>query len=447
LYCIRSTRTPSLCIATAFVSLFWYRTIASACLATITVERTGSGLDLSPSSWEDRGGGSAGGGDERHQEVTAVGRVQRFAGSSLPRQLCGPRFCLPNLRRANNNSSNNNSSRAFDYFPAEGFEHIFLHPLLNRIDLMDRRYWNLDNNSKSINNNNNNNSATMEEREDEPVQEEERDEEKKEGLLWKRRDVFKNKWRPRWFVLQKEEAVLTYYLLSRTDAGGASTISTPLRKRSSNVTASATTASTTISRTATANNTTIPVPSNSLHSTVSELTTDPLVGVPENPVDFDVVPRGAIYLAGCRVSANDSLSIPEEGLFAFTIVPPLANESECHLAARTEEARSAWVASLTAACDTQQAELNGTRSNDGGSTPTRRNGDSALQIQSSAHWKSLSPIETLFDNVPAPLAATIEQTLEVSNRCIEMTSPFMTLHSQGLILVHFIRHIWSFAKT
>lgn len=34
-----------------------------------------------------------------------------------------------------------------------------------------------------------------------------------QGVLWKRRDIFKNRWRPRWFVLQSGQGVLTYYLL------------------------------------------------------------------------------------------------------------------------------------------------------------------------------------------------------------------------------------------
>lgn len=34
------------------------------------------------------------------------------------------------------------------------------------------------------------------------------------GVIWKRRDVFKNRWRPRWFVWNEHEGVLYYYLLS-----------------------------------------------------------------------------------------------------------------------------------------------------------------------------------------------------------------------------------------
>ena len=31
-----------------------------------------------------------------------------------------------------------------------------------------------------------------------------------QGVLWKRRDVFRNRWRPRWFVLHPEQGILTY---------------------------------------------------------------------------------------------------------------------------------------------------------------------------------------------------------------------------------------------
>eukprot|EP00537_Pseudo-nitzschia_pungens_P011738 CAMPEP_0172391652 /NCGR_PEP_ID=MMETSP1061-20121228/8007_1 /TAXON_ID=37318 /ORGANISM="Pseudo-nitzschia pungens, Strain cf. pungens" /LENGTH=82 /DNA_ID=CAMNT_0013122325 /DNA_START=88 /DNA_END=333 /DNA_ORIENTATION=+ len=38
-----------------------------------------------------------------------------------------------------------------------------------------------------------------------------------QGVLWKRRDVFKNRWRPRWFVLHPRQRMLTYYILSNPE--------------------------------------------------------------------------------------------------------------------------------------------------------------------------------------------------------------------------------------
>ena len=35
-----------------------------------------------------------------------------------------------------------------------------------------------------------------------------------------------------------------------------------------------------------------------------------------------------------------------ENLFVFTIGPPVAADNECHLAARTEEARTQWIQAI-----------------------------------------------------------------------------------------------------
>ncbi|CAB9508003.1 expressed unknown protein [Seminavis robusta] len=354
---------------------------------------------------------------------------QRFTASP-PRQVCGPRWCLPlpfdRRRRLP-------AAQRFDYFPS------LLEEDTHRGDSSDpstdrQQYWHLEpvveeEEEQRNHNNNIHNSPIMEERQDtQPPARGQQPQQQPaaganeampfQGVLWKRRDVFKNKWRPRWFVLQPEEAVLTYYLLSRQDAGGASTISTPLRKRS------ATAASTANNNSTTTNNNTTngqaaatarqnatngpPVNNNnSMHSGVSELTTD-IASVSENPVDYDVIPRGTMILLGCTVAANDNLSIPEEGLFALTIAPPQAKENECHLAARTEEARAAWVAALTAACNGNRAANNGSS-----------NGTTTQPLGS---WTSQSPAETLFDNVPASLANKLEQSLESHLELVDMAS-------------------------
>jgi hypothetical protein len=68
-------------------------------------------------------------------------------------------------------------------------------------------------------------------------------------------------------------------------------------------------------------------------------------------VNFDVVPRGTIYLRGCRVAIEDDLSRPEEGVFAFAIHAPDPKSSPCCLAATTAEARQEWVEKLAAVCN------------------------------------------------------------------------------------------------
>lgn len=151
--------------------------------------------------------------------------------------------------------------------------------------------------------------------------------ERQTGVLWKRRDVFKNRWRPRWFSLNPGQGVLTYYLLTTPAA--------------------------------------MDVPSN--NSSFAEAQTPPRAGssasrnratswdsqvsaVSENTVDYDVVPRGTIYLLGCTVAVNDALSKPNENLYAFTIRPPASSESNVHLAARTAEARDQWVDRIDRVC-------------------------------------------------------------------------------------------------
>ena len=291
-----------------------------------------------------------------------------------------------------------------------------------------------------------------------------------QGVLWKRRDVFKNKWRPRLFVLQPEEAVLTYYLLSRTDAASSSVISTPMRRTNAANSSVASTARgsittprrrTTTTTTTTNNNnnnsnqntnittppvTTIPAATANLtnnasnvnlsvHSAMSEITTDILSTVSQNDIDYDVVPRGSIYLVGCQVSINDALSIPSEGLFAFTIAPPAnMKENLCHLSARTEEARATWVDVLQ-----QVTGVGNILSSEGmihSSIPAtiseigrgegaaaaaaaaaaagddNRNVSNRSSTTSSTSWKAQSSQETLFDNVPSDLAERIEQNLQ-----------------------------------
>ena len=139
---------------------------------------------------------------------------------------------------------------------------------------------------------------------------------RQQGVLWKRRDVFKYRWRPRWFVLHPEQGVLTYYLLTANVAEGLAspTSTTP----ASHYNARARTFS--------------------LDSQVSE-----------NTVDYDVVPRGTLDLRGgsITVQANERLSKPDDHFFAFTI--SAANSSATssapaiHLAARTPQGRRVWM--------------------------------------------------------------------------------------------------------
>jgi PH domain len=261
--------------------------------------------------------------------------------------------------------------------------------------------------------------------------------ERQTGVLWKRRDVFKNRWRPRWFALNPGQGVLTYYLLT-----------TPAAAADGPVLADAVTPQRGSSRDRTT----------SWDSAIS--------AVSENTVDYDVVPRGTIYLLGCTVAINDALSRPNGNLFAFTIRPPVHTEPNIHLAARTAEARDVWVERIDRVCRvgspremvnstaletqrqptlvsatplTQRTPLTHQRPREQstpsmlpstarglqrqplrerileeGSSPLRPTASifSGIQDEQQDTWSALGSPETTYAGVPESLASRIRQTLE-----------------------------------
>jgi hypothetical protein len=194
------------------------------------------------------------------------------------------------------------------------------------------------------------------------------------GVLWKRRDVFMNSWRPRWFDLQPEQGLLTYYLLSsnnNTSTSSGTTSNTPMDhtppylRSSSMVSASNSGLPTSMIG---------PLPREMLRSRATSWDSA-ISSVSENSVDYDVVPRGSIYLwgGGCTVTINENLSKPSEHLYAFSIrtsdrkstvmsdfAPsiPVDAASTIHLAARTPELRDEWVRKINNVCTFGQAAVN-----------------------------------------------------------------------------------------
>jgi hypothetical protein len=181
---------------------------------------------------------------------------------------------------------------------------------------------------------------------------------RQQGVLWKRRDVFKNRWRPRWFVLHPGQGVLTYYLLSNT---------------SNNLTTSQDAAATSTPQNA------------NRRRTFSESST-----VSQNPMDYDVVPRGTIYLLGCTVEINRELTRASDELFSFTITSNTTrstndteeniisslNPIKCHLAARTAASRARWMRTIQQVCDNNNNNNNvipQPLSSSSQTTPTRTN--------------------------------------------------------------------------
>jgi hypothetical protein len=159
------------------------------------------------------------------------------------------------------------------------------------------------------------------------------DHHRQQGVLWKRRDIFKNRWRPRWFVVHPSQGVLTYYILTTTPASWSLdplVLATPPP---------------TTTRLSTAQSEPARTRATSWDSAVSE-----------HSIDYDVVPRGTIDLLGCNVFVNDALS--KGNLYAFTIQSPAATATtplsgggeDVHLAARTAATRDLWVQSLMRLC-------------------------------------------------------------------------------------------------
>ena len=155
-----------------------------------------------------------------------------------------------------------------------------------------------------------------------------------QGVLWKRRDVFKNSWRPRWFVLHPDQRVLTYYLLSQNESGPQNLISTRTNAPSS---ANSVDNINRLVGSSTSNN--------NRRRTFSESSS-----LSTNTIDCDVVPRGTIYLFNPKnIESNDILTRPEEDLYAFSIID---NETgtHCHLATRTVEDRERWIFLIRRVC-------------------------------------------------------------------------------------------------
>jgi hypothetical protein len=181
---------------------------------------------------------------------------------------------------------------------------------------------------------------------------------RQQGVLWKRRDVFKNRWRPRWFVLHPGQGVLTYYLLSNNSNTNSNSNSNLANVSHHDATASS--------------------PQNTnRRRTFSESST-----VSQNPMDYDVVPRGTIYLlgSGCKVEINRELTRASDELFVFTITSntntnatintnantntnanseeTTSSNTKCHLAARTAASRARWIRTIQQVCDNGNDNIN-----------------------------------------------------------------------------------------
>lgn len=181
-----------------------------------------------------------------------------------------------------------------------------------------------------------------------------------QGILFKRRDVFRQIWRPRWFILSPQDAVMTYHLLSR-DVG-------------------------------------------SHHHATPQEPQDMQSGV-----DYDVAPRGTIYLADCSIEANERLTRPQDNLYVFTITPPLYSDTgPCFLATTSPESRDEWIQKLASACGATTAD-------DATSIATTDHGldniaSDERQQQVQVAWNT-TPSRTVLNGVPRRLAQRIDSAI------------------------------------
>ena len=177
-----------------------------------------------------------------------------------------------------------------------------------------------------------------------------------EGILWKRRDVFKNRWRPRWFVLDEREATLTYYLLQNNNQALSLAMEGEMADEPDDGDDL---------QEVHQNEMRLRTTSNGEVSAVSELSLGPQnvatgARTPQRLNTSNIVPRGTLYLPGCQIEANPALTRPRENLYCFTVVPPTplavstnatgvsggGAVSQVHLAARSEETRQSWISKL-----------------------------------------------------------------------------------------------------
>lgn len=131
----------------------------------------------------------------------------------------------------------------------------------------------------------------------------------------------------RWFILQPDQGILTYYLL--TSAVSDTIASSPSR---------------------------LDGPRSMSHlSPITEAarsrTTSFDSSITDNTINYDVIPRGTIFLLNCKVSVNEALTNIRERLYIFTIEPPNSKEAKVHLAARSAQVRDAWVRQISRVCE------------------------------------------------------------------------------------------------
>ena len=215
-----------------------------------------------------------------------------------------------------------------------------------------------------------------------------------QGVLWKRRDLFKNHWRPRWFVLHREQHLLTYYLVANNSQQLLVDNNRNNRSRLS---------------------------SSSINSASQEEEEEEAAGATEetissSSIDYDVVPRGTIYLSGSSIESNSILTNPEENLYVLTITDS-QEKNRVYLAARSVLERDKWIQQLHQVCHQQSTTSSTSMVPSSSSYPQQDQQQQEEEEQeqtlnnTTAKWTTI-PNKNLEEKLPKEMIATMDRLFE-----------------------------------
>lgn len=175
--------------------------------------------------------------------------------------------------------------------------------------------------------------------------------------------------------------------------------------------------------------------------------------VSSNDVDYDVVPRGTIYLQGCTVRENETLSRPQEHLYCWTIAPASSNsnnnnnnhnslDSEIHLAARTFEHRQIWIEKILQVCQSTPTSISLPRLNitteEVAVTDPTRNMNYEEELSSNLtpplvdqEWKWSGDSQALVEHAPASLAQQLAQKFQTFTAVVDEINEYPDGMPQG----------------
>lgn len=122
-----------------------------------------------------------------------------------------------------------------------------------------------------------------------------------QGLLYKRRDIIKTQWQPRWAILDVENRILKNHLITRNAPASVDTnvlnfLSKPASKEASQ----------------------------------------------EDLVDYEIEPHGNISLSDCKIQIDNN-NLTKSNIYSFHVI---SGKNTWYLAATSNELRLMWIATI-----------------------------------------------------------------------------------------------------